>query len=235
MGHTLALRASLALAASIPLIGLAFWPQYLSRPFSGLDRYTHLHALAGSLWILLLIAQSASAHARRVAAHRVLGRASYGLAPLFVVSSVLLSHHRLVSMNDATFATEGAAHFLPFYATAAFVLAYAGGLWFRRWPAAHGRFMLCTAIPLIDPVLGRTLAFYLPPFPNPWLYQVVTFGVATAVAAMVIVGFRGPATARRALVGYLAVLVGLQLGWFTVSPTAAWLAAVGWFRAVPLT
>ena len=227
--------ASLALAASVPLVALAFWPMYLSRPFSSIDRYTHAHALAGSLWLALLIAQSASAHARRFAAHRLLGRISYGLAPLFAVSSILLSHHRLVSMDDATFATDGSAHFLPFYATVVFVLAYGCGVWFRRWPAAHGRFMLCTAIPLIDPVLGRALAFYLPPFPSLWLYQVVTFGVATTIAAMVVFSFRGPAIARRALAGYFAVLVGLQLGWFTVSPTTVWLEAVGWFRSLPLT
>src|ERR1051326_3093696 len=178
-GENMGKIASIIFAASVPLVVLAFWPLYLSRPFASVDRFTHLHAVAGSLWLALLIAQPALIHARRFAAHRLLGRISYALAALFAVSSVLLSHYRLTSMNEATFATNGSAHFLPFYATIVFVLAYGLGLWFRRSPAVHGRFMLCTAIPLVDPVLGRVLGFYFRPLPNPWLYQVVTFGVAT--------------------------------------------------------
>jgi len=226
--------ASVVLAASVPLVVLAFWPLYLSRPLATVDRYTHLHAVAGSLWLALLIAQPASIHARRFAVHRALGRVSYGLAALFAMSSILLSHHRLTAMNDAQFVADGSAHYLPFYATVVFVLAYGLGLWFRRSPAAHGRLMLCTAIPLVDPVLGRVLAFYLPALPSPWLYQVVTFGLATAMAGMLVFTFRGPAPARRALLGYFAVLVVLEIGWFVVSPTAAWLEAVRWFRSMAL-
>ncbi|MFZ2491343.1 MAG: hypothetical protein WA208_07645 [Thermoanaerobaculia bacterium] len=227
--------ASIILAASVPLVALAFWPLYLARPFASVDRYTHLHAVAGSLWLALLIAQPAAVHARRFALHRALGRISYGLAAAFVIAGILLSHHRLASMDDAKFAVEGFFHFLPFYATAVFVLAYGGGLWFRRTPAAHGRFMLCTAIPLIDPVLGRILGFYLPPFPNPWLYQVVTFGVATAVAGLLVFTYHGVPAAQRALKAFFVALVALELGWFAIAPTAAWLEVVRWFRRLPLT
>ena len=224
--------ATVVLAGSVVLVGLAFWPMYLSRPFASIDRYTHLHAIAGSLWLALLIAQPALIRARRLTAHRRLGRVSYPLAALFAISSILLSHHRLTSMDDAGFVTDGFGHYLPFYATVVFVLAYGLGLWARHSPAAHGRFMLCTAIPLVDPVLGRIMFFYLPAFPSPWLYQVVTFSVATAIAGILVFTFRGAAPARRALVGYFVVLVVLEVGWFVVSPTATWLEAVRWFRSV---
>jgi hypothetical protein len=226
--------ASIAVAASVPFVVLAFWPLYLSRPFATIDPFTHLHAAAGSLWLALLIAQPVLIHTRRFTAHRFLGRISYGLAALFAASSLLLSHHRLASMDDATLATDGFAHYLPVYATIIFALAYGFGIRFRHWPAAHGRFMVCTAIPLIDPVFGRVLAFFLPPWAGPWLYQVVTFSVATAIAGLVVFSFRGPAPARRALFVYFAVLVGLEIGWFTLSPTAAWLDLVRGFRSIPL-
>ena len=227
--------ASIIVDASVPLVAMAFWPLYLSRPFGSVDRYTHLHAGVGLLWLVLLIAQPAAVHARSFALHRMLGRVSYVLAPAFAVASLLLSHHRLASMDSGTFAAEGFWHYLPFYATAGFVLAYGSGLRFRRIPAAHGRFMLCTAIPLVDPVLGRLLAFYVPPLPSPWLYQVVTFTVATVIAGLLVFSYRGAAAARRALVGYFVVLVFLQLGWFVIAPTALWLEAVRWFRGIPLT
>lgn len=227
--------ASITFAVSVPFVILAFWPLYLSRPFATVDGYTHLHAVAGFLWLALLTAQSAVVHVRRFALHRMLGRISYPLAALFSISSVLLSHHRLASMDDATFLSDGFGHFLPFYAMVVFVLAYALGLRFRHSPAAHGRFMLCTAIPIIDPVFGRLLAFYLPPLPNPWLYQAVTFSVATAVAGILVFTFRGAMSARRALVGYFTVLVVLEAGWFAFSPTAVWLEIARWFRSIPLT
>lgn len=227
--------ATIVVIASVPLVVLAFWPMYLSRPLAGVDRYTHLHAAAGSLWLALLIAQPAAIHARRYTLHRVLGRMSYLLAALFAVAAMLLSHYRLASMDDATFATEGFNHYLPFYATTVFVLAYGLALWYRRIPSAHGRFMLCTALPLIDPVVGRIMFFYAPPLPSPWLYQVVTFGIATVVAGILVFTYRGSAQARRALIGYFVVLVALEVGWFVIAPTMPWLAVVRWFRGLPLT
>jgi hypothetical protein len=227
--------ASITLAASAPLVVVAFWPLYLSRPFAATDLYTHLHALAGSLWFVLLIAQPLSIHARRHALHRALGRCSYVIAPLFVLAGVLLSHHRLVSMSDAAFAAEGYSHYLPFYASVVFAVAYALGLRYRRLPRVHGRFMLCTALPLIDPVVGRVLFFYFPPLPSPWLYQAVTFALATAAAGLLVFSYRAQPAPRRALVTYFALLVAMELGWFTFALTAPWLHAVAWFRSLPLT
>ena len=192
--------ASIILAVSAPLVVVAFWPLYFSRPFAAIDLYTHFHALTGSLWFVLLIAQPLSIHYRRLALHRALGRCSYVLAPLFVLAGVLLSHHRLASMSDETFAAEGYSHYLPFYASVVFAAAYALGLRYRRVPKAHGRFMLLTAMPLVDPVIGRVLFFYFPPLPSPWLYQAVTFTLATAAAGLLVFSYRAQPAARRALV-----------------------------------
>ena len=227
--------ASIILAVSAPLVVVAFWPLYFSRPFAAIDLYTHFHALTGSLWFVLLIAQPLSIHYRRLALHRALGRCSYVLAPLFVLAGVLLSHHRLASMSDETFAAEGYSHYLPFYASVVFAAAYALGLRYRRVPKAHGRFMLLTAMPLVDPVIGRVLFFYFPPLPSPWLYQAVTFTLATAAAGLLVFSDRAQPAARRALVTYFSLLVALELGWFTFALTTPWLYVVAWFRSLPLT
>lgn len=227
--------ASILAAAAIPLAFLAFWPLYLSLPFATVDRYTHLHAAAGLLWLLLLAAQPAAIYKRQLSLHRLLGRISHWMVPAFAVASILLSHHRLTTMDVAKFTAEGHAHYLPFSATVVFLLAYAGGLWFRRNPDAHGRFMVATGIPLVDPVLGRLMAFYLPPLPRNEMYQAITFTVATLLAAPLVFRFRGDAHARTALGIYFAVLVTLEIGWFVVAPTAMWLESVRWFRGLPLT
>ncbi len=223
------------MATLVPLVLVAFWPLYLSRPLGSSDRYTHLHAITGSLWLCLLIVQPLAVHRHRYTLHRWFGRSTFVLAPLFFIAGILLSHYRLVSMDDATFAAEGYAHFLPFYASIVFAAAYLLGLKYRHLPDAHGRFMLLTAIPLIDPVIGRVLFFYFPPLPHPLLYQAITFGLATIAAAVLVFSYKRPASPRRALIGYFVLLVTLEIGWFTIARTGAWVDLVSWFRSLPLT
>ena len=223
------------IAATVPLVILAFWPLYLSRPLASTDRYTHFHALTGTLWLGMLIAQPIAVHNYRYGLHRALGRLSFAIAPLFFVAGILLSHYRLTSMDDATFAVEGYSHFLPFYASIVFALAYSFGLIYRSRPDVHGRFMLLTAIPLIDPVLGRILFFYFPTLPNPLLYQAITFSVATIIAAIIVFPYKGTGPPRRALLSYFVILIALEAGWFTFARTGVWLEVVAWFRRLSIT
>lgn len=95
--------------------------------------------------------------------------------------------------------------------------------------------MLLTAMPLIDPVIGRVLFFYFPRLPSPWLYQAVTFALATAVAGLLVFSYRAQPATRRALITYFSLLVALELGWFTFALTTPWLYVVAWFRNLPLT
>lgn len=65
---------------------LAFWPTYLSRPFASIDAYTHVHAVSGTAWLALLLAQPILLLASRPTLHTALGRTSFVVAPVFVVS-----------------------------------------------------------------------------------------------------------------------------------------------------
>jgi hypothetical protein len=227
--------AILIMACLVPLTLLAFWPLYLSKPFGDADRYTHLHAVTGTLWLLVLIVQPLTIHKYRYALHRTIGFVSYFLAPLFFVAGILLSNHRLRSMDEAAFAAEGFSHFLPFYASLIFAAAYCLGVLYRKLPEAHGRFMLLTAIPLIDPVLGRILFFYFPSLPHPLMYQGVGFSLGTILAAVMVFSYKGERSAKRSLIAYFVLLVVLEIGWFTLAQTGAWLSVVSWFRSMPLT
>ncbi|MDI1242573.1 MAG: hypothetical protein PSX80_11700 [bacterium] len=231
----LAKTSAIVIALSTPLVVAAFWPLYLSRPFSTSDRYSHLHALVGSVWIIILILQPIAIHNHWYRAHQQMGKLSYFLAPLFVIAGLLLSHHRLIGMTDERFETEGFAHYLPVYASLVFAVAYILGFLYRQYADAHGRFMLLTAVPLIDPVIGRLLFFYLPELPSPWLYQIITFSLATAVAGLLVFSYRGSGPPKRALIGYFVFLVTLEVGWFTVSLTSQWKQIMHFYRSLPLT
>jgi hypothetical protein len=226
--------APLILCACAALVLAAFWPQYLSRPFPAVDRYTHFHAAAGSLWYALLVVQPAAISLHRYTLHRTLGRASYLLAPLFALSAILLSHYRLVSMDAETFAAEGFTAYLPMFSSIVFILAYGLGLRYRSLAAVHGRFMLLTTIPLVDPVVGRVMFFYGPALGPDDVYHAITFTLATAIAGVLVFSYRSRPRPRRALVGFFCVLVLLELGWFTVARTSDWLGIVRRFRDLPL-
>jgi hypothetical protein len=51
-------RAVALLAQSLLMLAFAAsWPMYLSKSWSAIDRYTHVHAFSGTLWLLAPVVQ----------------------------------------------------------------------------------------------------------------------------------------------------------------------------------
>ena len=231
MQRTVALLGlSLLLLASV-----AFWPMYLSKNWSAVDRYTHVHAFFGTLWLLVLVAQPLLVLRGSRAAHRITGRVSLFVAFAFVVSGFLLTHYRVSRMPEATFAKEGVYAYLPLAVALLFAVACVLGFRWRKSAAVHARFMATTALLLVDPVFARIMFFYGPPLPSESLYQAITF---TFVAvAMILLTTSLPASARgrdwyrNYCVGSMVVLALF----FAVPHSGAWRDFVRWFRDLPLT
>ncbi|GMU66346.1 MAG: hypothetical protein AMXMBFR36_26200 [Acidobacteriota bacterium] len=186
-------------------------------------------------WLLLLVVQPLLVQQRRLELHRRLGRVTWIVALLFALASTLLAHRRTAQMDLATLDAEAAFFYLPFHTTALFVVCYALGLAFRATPAAHGRFMVATALLMIDPVVGRILHFYFPPLPDPRWIAVLTFALTDLLLAALVFTFRGPVPARRALLAMFALFVVAHTLWFTFAPTRPWHDLVVRFRSLPLT
>ncbi len=210
----------------------AFWPRYLAR-LGAADAYTHLHALLMTAWCVLLMAQPLLVRAGRLAWHRALGRSSYVLVPALAGCALLLTHFRMRSVPDDALRVEAANFYLPLSMTALFVAAYVLAIVFRRTPALHARFMFCTSLSAVDPVLGRLLGFYLPPLEVS--YQALTFGVTDLALVALIAAERRQGRARWALPLVLALYLLAHLLWFTFAPSATWWHMVLWMRALPLT
>jgi hypothetical protein len=225
-------------AAALALLALAlvtFWPQYLSKPLATIDLYTHVHAALGTLWLALLIVQPLAIRVGARPLHRRLGRASFLLGPAFVVSGLLLAHYRFANMAPATFAREADSLYLPLMVGAMFAVAYALALVWRRQAAVHARFMACTALLLIDPVLSRIIGFYAQPLPAMWMYQGATFGLTAALMVALLRTLPPGQPGRPAFRAYVAVSIAAMLAWFVVPHTGAWLAFADAFRRLPLT
>jgi hypothetical protein len=217
------------------LAAAAFWPLYLSKSWAAIDRYTHAHAVLGTLWMLILVVQPVLILRGHRPAHRMAGRASLLVAIGFVVSGLLLTHFRVSRMTEAAFAKEGVYIYLPLAVAVLFAAACALGFRWRTSAQVHARFMLSTALLLVDPVVARIMFFYLPPLPSDHLYQGITFTMITAAMIYLVISLPRQAPGRNWYRNYCLGAVAILALFFAVPYTAPWMAFVNWFRVLPLT
>ncbi len=220
--------------AAMFLIALvAFWPSYLSQIFSA-SSYTHFHPFLAALWMLMLVAQPMLIRAKRLAWHRLNGRISYVLAALLIISIVLLAHSRISGVGGEAYAVQTYILYLQASLTLLFGLSYALAIYKRRVVALHARFMVCSALTMIDPVVIRLL-LWIDRTPD-WNYQWLTFGLTDLVLVALIWLERHSRAGRKVFPGMLVVFVLLQvpaLFGFTQSPL--WQPFARWCAALSLT
>jgi hypothetical protein len=214
---------------------VAFWPSYLSKSAPASSAYTHFHAFTASVWMLMLIAQPIAIRARRMALHRLLGRLSYAIAPLVLLSMILLAHHRIRIAGAGSYAIQTYVLYLQVLSITLFGLSYALAVYNRHAAAVHARFMVCTALTLIDPVVVRLMFRFAPPDAT-WNFQWLTYGLTDLVLVALILIERRSRAGRAVFPSMLAVFMIAQapalFGW---TKDAWWQSFARWFASLPLT
>jgi hypothetical protein len=166
-------------AAAVVFAGFA--PTYYLRPFAHAIRYPsgqvvsstlplliHVHAMVSTAWLLLLITQTSLVAADRVGAHRKLGVAGAGIALALLVLGVLTALRGARDGWNPGGPFHDSIGFLAVTLGDVFLFSgfVAAGLYYRRRPDWHKRFMLLgtlaglmwptiTRIPLIAPNPAR--------------------------------------------------------------------------------
>lgn len=142
---------ALGFGCLLALVFAGFFHSYFGvswQHFGSISGFVHLHAGLGLLWVLLLIAQSVLIETGRQSLHRRMGKISYVLFPVFLLSVLPLVFYTWLRGDQLTlFAAAGDAFLLLVF----YVLAMKS----RRKPAVHQRYILATGLVLLDPVLGR--------------------------------------------------------------------------------
>lgn len=125
------------------------------------NRLIHIHGAAFTLWMVLLAVQTGLVSVRKVAWHRTLGLAGFGLAVVMVVLGLLAATDALrrgsgpLGLSAKTFYVVPLSDMLVFS-----VLVYFA--WrARRAPVAHKRLILIATIGLMDAGVGRWPVAYL--------------------------------------------------------------------------
>jgi hypothetical protein len=141
-------------ATVLALALAAFFPSYFGRfpGFHGTSPSVHFHVATMLAWMALTIAQPILIRRRRFDLHRQLGRLSYLLLPLLAVGFwlVMRDGQRRHGQQDLILATAFDA-FLFFFLVGM-------GLFYRKRRAYHGRFMMLSLVPFLNPTLGRLIS-----------------------------------------------------------------------------
>lgn len=173
-----------------------------------------LHGVAGTLWLVLFVAQAWLVTADRRDWHRRLGVLAALLATVFVMGAAgVISNleRRHVYDSIGTLAAHAYSNGAP---TAAFGVLVAAGIRQRRVAARHKRFMLLAAVALLPPGTGRLFGYLGLSFLSVPVYLCVLF-FNTLYDAIVY---------RR--VHPVSWIGGLALAAIEIS-TDAWLDAIG--------
>ena len=212
----------------------AFWPTYFSPGLGASVSYVHFHAATATLWMIALIAQPWLIRSHRYDLHRAVGRLSFVLVPVLLISMILLANFRIRNVRPEDYAIQTYVLYLQVSLLVVFAVAYGLSMLYRRQTDIHARFMVCTGLTLVDPVFAR-LFFWIHP-DSVMLHQWFTFGLTDLILIALIWRERRNIKDRWVFRSMLCLFVVAQipalLAW---TNWPIWQSFAAWFRSIPLT
>jgi hypothetical protein len=159
----------------IVLVFAGFYTTYFTTLFDGHPPIIHIHFLLVMFWIAMLIAQPFLIKFKKLSIHRTLGKISYLLVPLVLVSGFLmirLSYYRVISITTEQVAQgldkstpsqvlQKAADFqaIALFYSLWFLIFYCLAIINRKRSSVHARYMVATALILLGPTVDRIMFF----------------------------------------------------------------------------
>lgn len=225
-------RSRLYVVMALVIAGLTFAgfarTYYLKALFGAppLPSLTHVHGLAFTAWVLLLVAQTTLVGRERIDWHRRLGWAGVGLAATMIVLGVMMAVATARRDIAAGRAHEAMAFFiLPLGDMVGFAALVVLAVYERARPAYHRRLMLLATLAILIAPIGR-----LPGFTTTGAV-VVNFIAVLAVVPLYEWWTRGKPHPLSLWGG--AAVFAWTFGRFAVSETGPWLALAAWMLERP--
>ena len=155
--------------------------------FPEFENFTWLHHIHGALmasWVILLMVQPFLIYKGKFAAHRFVGKLSYVIAPVLIISIFLIakfSYHKWIAKfpSEEVFSWQSIT-WMQFFM---FVLFYSLAIFYKNDPAKHMRFMIGTAILMLGPGLNRIINAYFTAIPQPF-NTIIPLYIKAALAAL---------------------------------------------------
>jgi hypothetical protein len=138
-----------------------FYKTYLVKfpNFDGFNWAHHFHGIIMLIWIFMLIAQPILIRTNNLKWHRLVGKASYFVFPLLVLSFFLVARAGYLRNIKTIGETEALASMgfsgIPdmFYIS----ILYGFGIYYKKKTSFHLRFFACIGLMILGPGLGRFL------------------------------------------------------------------------------
>lgn len=226
---------SVFLFALIPVVALwGFWVTYFTRPPETLSPYDHVHGLAMFGWTFMLIYQSFLIRTNRREIHRMMGKLSFLLAPLVILSTLVLANYRI---NVRGLTAEGMYILeLQIFPIIQFAVFYTMAMSKRKQPDVHARWMICTAFTLLDPILARVLMVNFLQVPlESGIIQYITFSFIDLMVVVMVFWDWKSRRRRDVFLPALVLLLVTQFSVFVFNGTLAWESFATWYRALPIS
>jgi uncharacterized membrane protein len=165
--HTMKLEKTIFQKSYLYFIGFflfvvaGFWATYFTRLLDQENYRMHTHGITLILWCVMLIVQPYLIRTKRTKLHRALGKFSYVLVPLLIITTLDLLLYRLnplpkLGTIDYFFVA------LVVNGLVAFVLLYGLAIYHRKKATVHARYMICTSLSIVTPFTDRLINMYVP-------------------------------------------------------------------------
>ena len=115
---------------------------------SKISIFHHIHVVFALLWVLLLILQPLLIRYKKYKTHKYIGRLSYGIFPLLILSCI----QPIFRILNADHAMEA---YIPISDCLVLILFYVLAIYHKKDAAKHMRYMIGTAFVFLGPVFGR--------------------------------------------------------------------------------
>ncbi len=167
----------------VAIVLSGFWKSYFSSFFKEVTSdyafYFHFHATMVSLWIVMLIVQPILIRKKKLNAHRSIGKLSYLLMPLLVLS-IFLMHNYIGKL----FPGKADFMFVMGQGILLLLILFIIAIWNRHNVNVHARAMVSTGIIFIEPALIRLLHWVH--IPNPNAYYITVAIVSLLLITLII-------------------------------------------------
>lgn len=217
--------------ALLVVLVVGFWETYFSVLFQDMHPSHHFHGITMLLWVLLLISQAWLIRTRRMSLHRLAGRLSLVLAPLIVISGVIVTYHNIGNAEDPTAPFMLSLFWLGLFSSALFGLLYLLAMIYRSDFQLHARYMIGTALVFVVPGLSRTFANFVGPLglPSPDFYGTQ---VLVGVMGVALVGWdRYHGRFRLPFMVFTALWMLNLIAWHLIPKWPAWQSFTAWSHA----
>ncbi len=173
--------------AFIVFVALGFYYPYFSLfpGFKDVSQMVQIHAAALLLWVVILITQPLLVTYQKFKAHRLIGRFTYFLMPVIILTSVgVLRQQYVEGLEQKMTSSES---FRTLYTSAAelvsIVIYYTLAVFniLKGNVPYHMRYMICLALEFIPPSFGRTLGYWL------YMRQYYTYNISIILCMLILI------------------------------------------------